>query len=290
MVPARLLTTVAVFLVTLSAAAQQPAAGGARIESGGKLLALYRHEQVPFKPYLREVYTPGGINVLLDAPADHLHHHGVMFGIAVDDVDFWAETPKCGKQVARSVEAKDGGINSQLEWNNADGRTLALERRAVAPHKIDGLTLMTWTSELSLPPGKTAAKLTGSHYFGLGMRFPRSMDKAAKFLLAQDDPKGELVRGDEQVRSTAWVAAQGTIDGKPVTVALFDHPKNPRHPNRIFTMTNPFSYQSITLNLWKEPMTLEAGKSLSLRYGVAAWDGTVDKEAVQKAYDQWLKF
>ncbi|MGA2501696.1 MAG: DUF6807 family protein, partial [Tepidisphaeraceae bacterium] len=195
-----------------------------------------------------------------------------------------------GKQVTRAIETKDGGITSHLDWNNADGQTLALERRAIVSHKADGLTLMTWTTELSLPSGTSAAKLTGSHYFGLGMRFPHSMDKAAKFLLAQDDPRGELVRGDEQVRPTAWVAAQGTIDARPVTVALFDHPKNPRHPNCAFTMTNPFSYQSLTLNLWKEPMTLEAGKSLSLKYGVAAWDGHVDKETIQRAYDQWLKF
>ena len=290
MVLTRVLAAVAFCLVTLSAAAQQPAAGTARIESGGKLLALYKHEQVPFKPYIRELYTPAGINVLFDAPPDHLHHHGLMFAIAVDGFDFWAETPKCGKQVTRSIQTKDGGMGSQLDWNNADGQTLVLERRAIAPHKADGLTLMTWTTELTLPAGKAAAKLTGSHYFGLGMRFPHSMDKAAKFLLAQDDPKAEPVRGDEQVRPTAWVAAQGTIDGKPVTVALFDHPTNPRHPNRAFTMTNPFSYQSLTLNLWKEPLMLEAGKSLSLKYGVAAWDGTVEKETVQKAYDQWVKF
>ncbi|MFI5381493.1 MAG: DUF6807 family protein [Tepidisphaerales bacterium] len=289
MVRAHLLAmTTVLFLATFPATAQQPVAA-VRIESGGKLLALYKHEQVPFKPYIRELYTPAGLNVLLDAPPDHLHHHGLMFAIAADGVDFWAETPKCGKQVTRSIDAKDGVISTQLDWNNSDGQTLVLERRAIAPQKLDGVTLMTWTTELSLPPGKTQAKLTGSHYFGMGMRFPRSMDKAARFLLGQEDPKADPVRGDEQVRPMPWVAAQGVIDGKPVTVALFDSPKNPRHPNRVFTMTDPFSYQSLTLNLWKEPMILDAGKSLSLKYGVAAWDGHVDKAAVQKTYDQWLK-
>ena len=76
------------------------------------------------------------------------------------------------------------------------------------------------------------------------------------------------------------MAAQGKVDGKPVTVALFDHPDNPRYANRIFTMNIPFAYQSLTLNLWKEPLTIEAGKTLRLTYGAAAWDGILSRQQI----------
>ena len=71
-------------------------------------------------------------------------------------------------------------------------------------------------------------------------------------------------------------------DGKPVTVAIFDHPKNLRHPAKMFTMSTPFAYLSATCNVWKEPITIKAGKPLDLRYGVAVWDGEVEKTAVAR--------
>ena len=60
--------------------------------------AEYRYGDVPFKPYVKELFTMGGLNVLLDAPHDHLHHHGLMFAVAVDGVNFWEESPRAGRQ------------------------------------------------------------------------------------------------------------------------------------------------------------------------------------------------
>ena len=68
---------------------------------------------------------------------------------------------------------------------------------------------------------------------------------------------------------------------------MFDGPANAR-PVRWFTMNNPFAYMSATLNLYKEPMTLEAGKPLALTYGVAACDGKKTAEEVEKLYQKWL--
>ena len=45
------------------------------VREGRADLLHYRHSDVPFKPYVKELFTPSGVNVLLDAPPDHLHHH-----------------------------------------------------------------------------------------------------------------------------------------------------------------------------------------------------------------------
>src|SRR5690606_22625381 len=58
----------------------------------------YRWAGVPFKPYVRELTTPSGTNVIRDAPADHLHHHGLMFAVTVDGVNFWEEAASSGVQ------------------------------------------------------------------------------------------------------------------------------------------------------------------------------------------------
>jgi hypothetical protein len=151
-----------------------------------------------------------------------------------------------------------------------------------------GATLIEWRSRLQTPSGKDSTVLTGNHYHGLGMRFLVSMDTDGRFFNA-DDKTGEIVRGDERLTPTKWCAFTAKADGKPVTVAIFDHPDNPRYPAKMFTMAKPFAYLSATRNEWKEPFVVKADKPLKLRCGVALWDGDVDKAAVERLYQRWLK-
>jgi hypothetical protein len=122
--------------------------------------------------------------------------------------------------------------------------------------------------------------LTGSTYFGLGMRFVVSMDKGGQFVNA-DGKTG--VSGTNNARS-AWCAYSASADGKPVTVAMFDSPGNPRHPATWFTMDQGFAYLSATLDLSRQPLTIEPGKPLKLRYHVAVWDGKVDAAKIAAVY------
>jgi len=261
------------------------------INAGGKPIVEYRFSDVPFKPYISQLYTPGGVAMLRDSPFDHKHHHSLMFAIGADGVDFWAELPKCGKQVSKKLETGDGSITHQLEWTATNGTPALIEERTIRIHRADGLnaTLLTWQSKLQTPKDRGEIKLTGSHYFGLGMRFVTSMDKIGTFTNASGHT-GDVVRGDERLALSKWCAYSAPAEGKMVTVAMFDHPANLRHPARMFTMLNPFSYLSATLNLWKEPFILKAGQSLELRYGVAAWDGKADSAEIEKAYQKWLTF
>jgi hypothetical protein len=146
---------------------------------------------------------------------------------------------------------------------------------------------LTWRSRLEPPPGAASVTLTGDHYYGLGMRLLASMD-GGQFLYASGQP-GMVVRGDERNTPSAWCAITGPADGKVVTVALFDHPANPRHPAVMFTMARPFAYQSATLNLWKQPMKVSADAPLDLRYGVAVWDGKIERAEIERAYEEWKK-
>ena len=79
--------------------------------------------------------------------------------------------------------------------------------------------------------------LSGIHYYGLGMRFLTSMDNGGRFFNADDKP-GDVIGGDQRLTPTKWCAYTAKADGKPVTVAIFDHPANLRHPAKLFTMTS----------------------------------------------------
>ena len=83
------------------------------VASGERPILVYRYVENPAKPYVEKFFSPSGVNVLRDSPADHKHHHGLMFAVAVDGVDFWSENPNCGRQLHRGgqrpqVAARDG--------------------------------------------------------------------------------------------------------------------------------------------------------------------------------------
>jgi hypothetical protein len=267
---------------------------------GDRLLMEYAFANVPFKPYVRRFFTPSGVNVLRDMVADHPHHHALMFAVGVDGVDFWAEAKTNGREVHKGFGqlkaiAPDSllpaVLTETLDWvGPADDRPLASERRTVEVYHgpAQGASLLGWRTVLAPAEGKASIKLFGSHYFGLGLRLPASMDGKAEFFTARGPRDGEVVRGDETMTRGPWMACTGEIEGKPVTVAMFDSPANVR-PALWFTMVKSFAYLSGTINLYREPLVVEAAKPLSLCYALAAWDGKIKADEVERLYKRWLE-
>lgn len=266
--------------------------------SGGTPVLQYRHDGSPYKPYIKELFTPSGIQVLRDAPADHFHHHGIMFAVAGDGVTFWTETPEGGRQVSRELtvptitvepECSRASFTQQLDWvaPDADTPTL-LESRTIELIQAGDLapTLVTWSSRLQPGGDRESVELTGEHYYGLGCRLLQSLDRIGRFVYAAGEP-GPLVRGEERVTRSSWCAYVVPADDPLLTIAVFDHPNNPRHPATMFTMPEHFAYFSATLNVWKEPLTIGAVQPLSLVYGVALWDGKANAAEIETTYQKW---
>jgi len=275
-------------------------ANSVSVHQGKRSLLCYRYDDVPFKPYVQQLYSPGGINVLRDAPHDHLHHHALMYAIAVDGVNFWEEQTGPGRQlhkrfsdmrIGKNGDKLQAGFSEQIDWINPRSRELLLkERRTIRVCRLGDVkaTLLSWQSSLAVPSGKKSMTLTGSHYFGLGMRFLESMDKGGEFLNAAGQA-GDVVRGAERLARADWCTYTAKADGKTVTIAMFGHPENQRHPTHWFTMTTPFAYLAATLNLHKEPLEVISDKPLELRYAVAVWDGRIDKSRIDQVYRRWVE-
>jgi len=290
-----------------TAAAAEPAATPMQIKEDGTTVTIsasgqpvlvYRFGGVPRKPYVKEFSTPAGVQVLRDSPADHKHHHALMYAVGIDGVDFWSENESCGRQVHRGIEGTKweargdtarAGFTEKVDWVGPKAeKPLATERRTIRVVRLPGepVSLVTWETRLEPAAGRESIKLGGSHYFGLGMRFVESMDREGKFFTSEGK-EGTVVRGQERLTPARWCAYTAPAGGKTVTAAMFDDPKNARHPALFFTMPAHFAYISATLNLWKEPLEVKAGQPLVLRYGVALWDGEVKPEEVEKVYRSW---
>lgn len=291
------LASMAALWSSIGAQGQVPCEGLRRVDRDGALrflrrdkpLFTYRYGGVSFKPYVQALYTPNGVQILRDAPPDHLHHHGLMYAIAANDVTYWEESKRGGRQVLeRFGKSSTTGLFAHLVWRDPPGRAVLREGRQIRLWcDLENVTMLTWRTALTPVDGLAPVTLTGHHYYGLGMRFVESMDKGGRFKNALD-AKGVIVRGDEKNFQAPWCAYQAEADGKPVTVAMFDGAKNPR-PATWFTMgdvSSHFAYLSATLNLHNEPMKLGPDGTV-VTYGVALWDGHVDRETIQAQFDAW---
>lgn len=308
------LTCLAILIPTLAAGVQHVGAAegyavrldGASlwIEEDGKPVLTYRYRGVPFKPYAGELWF-GGVNVLRDAPEDHLHHHGLMFAVSVDGVSFWGELEGNGSQIHQSFESIHAsapgepvaaGFTERLEWRFPDGSAALLEDRTVNARPVyldEGqpvyAVLVDWTSSLTGPepanPDAAPVEIGGEHYYGLGLRMPRWMDEVGTFRNAAG-AEGRVFRGEERLLEAGWCAYSVT-QGRDITVAMFDHPGNPRGAVW-FTMPTPFAYLSATLLYHEKPLTIGAFESLTVRYAAAVMRGTVTDEQISRVRNHWL--
>ncbi len=274
------------------------------MEVHGHTIATYRATASPKKPFLRELWTPGGVQVLRDSPHDHRHHHGIMFAVAIADGggDFWSDGPACGSQVPKPLEdVQLGGdvgttrvtFTQPLDWIAPAGTLSLRERRTItawADPQIDA-TLLTWRSRLS-PPGDKAVKIGGADFCGLGCRFAVSMDAKGRFFNAagqEGTGSGPDAAGIGKTRVTQakWCAYTATADNKPVTIAIFQHPKNPAPPY-VLHIRPGFAYLGASLG-GRNLIEVKPGAPLDLRFGIALWDGEVDKGRVEAMYQKWVE-
>ena len=134
-----------------SAAAASPAIsidsktdrGELEVRVKGRKLLVYAFATNQFKPYVRELYTLRGENVLRDAVPDHLHHHGLMYAVCVNGINFWEERNAPGIQKhVEMVHVDTSSANGVpvayftelIHWLAPTNPRRAPARRAAHPH------------------------------------------------------------------------------------------------------------------------------------------------------------
>ncbi len=283
---------IAAAMLVMAAAGLQTgrAADTVTLSVGGKPVLEYRQTPNPNKVYVSRLYSPGGTQVLLDSPADHVHHHALMLGLDVNGVSFWVDGKQHGTQKPRGpAKVAAGALEQTLDWVTPEGRALLVEERRVTLHPADGnaFTLITWHSTLTPAKGVGPLNLfTKKSYAGLGLRLPKSMDRKAEFAFL-NEVDSTPVRNTEKVTRAGGVACTGPVEGKAVTVAMFSYPPHCRHITHWFTMSDSLSYMTATMNLYRQPVLLREGQVIEVMHGVAVWDGAASKASVGKARSAW---
>jgi hypothetical protein len=271
--------------------------GELEIRGKGQKLLVYAFASNQFKPYVSELYTLRGENVLRDAPADHLHHHGLMYAVQVNGVNFWEENIEPGfqrsdKPLKSPLRLPHARFTQMIHWaastNGPVTEALLVESRSLSLtiNEADDEVALTWESNFSVGPASRKIKLHGTDYNGLGLRLPQSFDHVAEF---QNSEHAAYTAADSRnVIAGKWSSVTGAIDGGELTVALFGDP-GAKCGNHFFTLSDPFAYLSVTQALNKQPLEYAPGEKFQLRYLVLVFSRPKGSEFLNQRYERWKK-
>jgi hypothetical protein len=281
--------------------------GELEIRFKNQKVVVYAFSTNQFKPYVRELYTLRGENVLRDAPADHLHHHGLMYAIRINGTNFWEEVDSPGVEKSVKIlthqtgQSADGLPQAQftqlIHWLPFQNRSatdsaaaaLLIEQRTLTLTVDEANQEVALRWDAAFEVGKNAGKLTlhGSQYNGLGMRLPKSFDRVAKFENSEGAPyTGAASRN---LIPAQWTSVTGPIDGHEAMLVLFGHPANARGNGRFYTLSEVFAYLSVTQGLDKDPLDYSVGDKFQVRYRLTVYSETKPRDFIQHRYEQWEK-
>jgi hypothetical protein len=274
----------------------------------GKPVMVYVFDPQKFKPYVQVLNTPDGYGVLRDSPGDHLHHHGLMYAIRVNGINFWEETKGCGvekvvetsppKLLHSAAGLPQARLVQVLHWlaaedaflPNSNAPPLLIEHRTLTltldPEKRE--TALHWKSQFEV--GGRDVTLAGANYNGLGMRFLEELDALAVHLAPQgplDFTDGKPI-GKQIISTVPWEAVVFDLPGKPATIALFGDPANARGDSHFFAMKTPFAYLSATQGLDREPLVYRQGEHFELNYLVTVYSQVKSAAALDERNRQWI--
>ena len=261
------------------------------------------------KPYFHPVALPDGRVVTCNRPPDHIWHHGLWFSWKfINGLNYWEPDSRTGKPEGRTewsdvqIATNPNGtarIQMKLNYHPVDGSTAMTERRVVEVSTPDenGQYFMDWICRFTV--GDAAVKLDRTPlpdevgggkpwggYAGLSVRLARRLtERSAESTEGpvQFNPESRF-RGKAQAMDY-----HGLIDGRPLGVAICDHPNNLNHPTPWYVIrSQTMSYFSPAVICYG-PHRLEAGQSMTLRYRVIVHPEFWDADRLKVEYARFAK-
>jgi hypothetical protein len=293
---------------------------------GTDLVGRYHIGKNVAKPYFWPLNGPGGTPIARGWPMveakkgesiDHPHQKSLWFchgdiipeGIeikhkirGIEGIDFWSEAKGHGKIVCtgvlpRGLEPARGShdaVTTTNEWQTADGLKILDEERTLHLYSFGKTRLLIF--DIDLHASVTALTFGDTKEGSMGLRVNDA--------IRENKGNGKLVNAEGLIdmnkcwgRMSAWCDYSGTIDGKKVGIAIFDHPANKPaacwHSRDYGLMAaNPFGREKSgfpalkgNTNLFK----LARGRHLKLRYGVLIHPGDVKEGNVSEYFEKFTK-
>ncbi len=311
----RLMSTAACILWLGGAAPGQvkiaPEQGKIAIEIDGKPFGDFYVSPEYAKPFLWPMRAVSGTAITREFPMgpagtgshDHPHQRGMFFAHEdVNGTDFWNneftyKTPNRGVIALERIEEtksgkKAGVVRALFRWKDQHGKTLVMEERRMTFYRDPKNRIVD--VDITLTEGEGKVVFGDAKDGGFGIRIADA--------LTEQKGTGKMVDADGRVgekqiwgQRSNWVDYAGEIQDEKLGVAIFDHPSNPRHPNRwhargygLFAL-NPFGNHVFDKSAPVEPTVLDAGQSLRYRWRVVIHPGDASSAGIAALWDAYAK-
>jgi hypothetical protein len=280
-------------------------AGSLIISAGSEPFATLHDEGGRF-PYFWPLFGPREIRCTRDYPMrrspgeanDHPHHRSLWFAHGdVNGHDFWHGKDDLIVPVRPSkarTEGREVIVDSHYSWQTREGKKILTERREVRFFATQTTRSMDFRFRLRGVEGDTRFGDTKEGTFALRVHPALRLEGA----VATGNIRTAAGQKDGAAWGTraAWTEYTGTIDDQRVSVAVFDHPLNLRHPTwwtaRSYGLfgANPFGISYFE----KKPrgtgdFVLPAGEELELRYRILLTLGSPDPEDLDRVFEEWSR-
>lgn len=297
-----------------------------RVEIGGKLFTEYVFKGAP-KPFLYPVLAADGTELMRHFPMkkdvpgevmDHPHHRSLWFTHgAVNGVDFWAESElakpdqkRQGKIVSENVEHSSKGgvgeIRARNKWVGPDGTVHLTDETTIRLRGTADARFLDYEVTLKAPADKPVV-FGDTKEGSMAIRVPLWMTPPHSYSVNKQRHKHEgqgviinaegTKNDDTWGKQSTWVDYHGPKGGKVYGIAMFDHPKNPRHPTwwhvRSYALfaANPFGKHDFEPAHKSNPkagdLTIPAGGSTTFRWRFYFHEGDEKAGKVAERYKEY---
>ena len=285
----------------------------------GKPFTTYYFGPEFAKPFLMPLRTGGGAIVTrgfpvgneisaeeIKSPSFEPHQRPLYFGHGdIDGLDFWAEPAfdkyyndhghqAYGHMVLDKIEevkasGSSGLIRASFRLEDPNGRQIAEETQTYRFEGMGGTRIVD--CEFVVRATNGPIDFGDSKEGTFGIRLAPELSAPHDHMTNSKGAEGEKAIWGKPAN---WVNYSGTIGGKTVGIAVFDHPTSFHHPTtwhaRAYGLfaANPFGLREFSKDPNKDgSWTVPEGQSLQFRYRVLIYDGAFDPARIAKAYDEY---
>ncbi|MCL5019885.1 MAG: PmoA family protein [Patescibacteria group bacterium] len=278
----------------------------------GKLFTSYQYSIGFVKPIFYPIISVGGNwinrgypirNDIAGESHDHWHKKSLWFTYGnVNGVDFWSE----------SAEQKEGGIGESgkirhtgftamessesqgklgytADWIEPYGHIVLKQKTDVIFTYTGKSRSMDFTITLTAQDKPVIFNDTKEGMFGIRYNTDLHEKNGGKYINANGQEGENGVWG----KRANWVALRGKIKDEPMVLAIFDHPSSVNHPTwwhargyGLFAL-NPFGKKDFEKDAQPLNVTIKPGESLTFKYLVTFFSGTLSKEELDTMYKNY---
>ena len=256
-------------------------------------LTSYRAHRSQKYPYMFPVTGPvTGLSLTTESSLPWPHHRSLLFACdKVNGGNYWqgelgagqilSAGPKLGPTTPTTAV-----ITDTCDWQKPDGPVIAKDERkmtvSVAGERLRYIDWeVTWTAVADLTVEKTNHSL-----FAIRAAIDIT-PLGGGTLMNAEGATGEKATFAQKSPWCCYFGRRANLPAELVEgIAIFDHPKNPWSPAPWFTRDYGF-ISPTPMNFLEKPWTLEAGKSVSMRYRVVLFAGDPEAAGLAQLYKQW---